>query len=259
MFKILTCSLAFVAVAASSAAAQDNWSWHKALAAGKTIEVKNIEGTISATPASGDEVQVIAHKRGDTRDVDIKVEEDADGVTICTIYDDGDDCGSRGNNRRHHNVWRDRDDGRVDFEVRVPRGVRFAGRSVSGDVEATGMTADVTASSVSGDVRVATTGIVEATSVSGSIHASMGRMDWDDLSFSTVSGDIVLTFAQDLNATVKFHTVSGDFESDWPMTVTSTRNNSYGPRGGLSGTIGSGGHRLAFNTVSGDVELRKAH
>lgn len=253
MFKHLTLVVAMIGAGSTVAAAQNPWTWHKALAAGKTIQIKTVEGTVVATPASGNEVEVVARKHG-RNDVDIKVEENADGITICTVYNDDDDCDSRGGNHNHR--WRDRDDA-VDFEVKVPRGVKFNGSSVSGDVEATGLTADVSAASVSGNVRISTTGVATASSVSGSIRARMGSNNWEDLSFSTVSGNITLEMPQDLNATVRFNTVSGDFDSEWPITLTSTRKSSYGPRGGIRGTIGTGGRDLSVSTVSGNLELRK--
>ena len=64
MHRTIVLALGLAALTASGAAAQEPWSWHKALAAGKTIEIKNIEGDITATPASGNEVEVVAHRRG---------------------------------------------------------------------------------------------------------------------------------------------------------------------------------------------------
>lgn len=257
MHRTIVLALGLAALTASGAAAQEPWSWHKALAAGKTIEIKNIEGDITATPASGNEVEVVAHRHGNTRDVQIKVDEDADGVTICTVYGDADDCVSR--DHRHSRWNNDVDDGAVDFEVRVPRGVRFAAHSVSGEIEATGLTADVDVGTVSGDVRVATTGLVEAASVSGSLNVRMGRADWDGtLEFTTVSGDITVEMPATLNASVHYNTVSGDFDSDWPVTMRSTFRGRGPGRANVDGTIGTGGRELRFSTVSGDVELRKA-
>lgn len=83
--------------------------------------------------------------------------------------------------------------------------------------------------------------------------ATVGRSDWTGaLKFSTVSGDIDVEFAGDLNADVELRTVSGDLDSDWPMTM-----NSAG-RGQVRGRVRAGGRELSFSSVSGGVELRKA-
>lgn len=256
VFKEISLACALVMFAPALATAQTNWTWHKTLAAGRTIEIKNISGDISATPASGSEVEVIARRHGSGSEARINVEEHAYGVTICTLYDSGEDCQDLNGSR--HDRWHDGDNQDVDFEIRVPRGVVFEGHSVTGDVTATNLTADVDAGSVSGSVRVATSGIAHASSVSGSVHARIGRNDWNDLAFSTVSGNIVLELPADLNTDVKFNTLSGNFDSDWPITITSSSRNRYGPRDGLRGTIGSGGRQLSVSTVSGSLELHKA-
>ncbi|HUP90356.1 MAG TPA: DUF4097 family beta strand repeat-containing protein [Longimicrobiales bacterium] len=255
MFKSLGMAIGLVLLAGTTASAQDNWTWHKALAAGKTLQINNVIGNITATAATGSEVEVVARRRN-ADDVQIKVKESSNGVVICTIYHNNDDCGEH--HESHRGNRRSAQDERVDFEVRVPRGVELSVGTVQGRVEATGMTADVNASSVTGDVRVSTTGIASATSVSGSIYVRIGSNDWDALSFNTVSGDIVLELPAQPDATVHFNTVSGDFDSDWPISVTTKRESMYGPRGGLRGTIGRGNRRLSFSTVSGDVELRQS-
>ena len=234
-----------------SAWAQDPWTWHKVMPAGKTLEIKGIIGSIVATPASGNEAEVTARKtarRGNTDDVEIRVVETADVVTICAIYDGRDHCDNEGRGPSNSN---DHKDTNVNFEVRVPRGVLVNASTVIGRVEVTGMTADVMASSVTGNVRVSTTGVAEASSVSGSLNIKMGSMDWNQLSFNTVSGDITIEFPDDLNTAVTMTTISGDLNSDWPITFTTTSERR------IRGTIGKGGRRLSLSTISGDVELRK--
>ncbi len=252
MKSILGAALLAVVVAAPAAAQDDTWSWRKAVPAGQTVEVRGILATISATAASGNEVEIVARKtarRGDPAAVRIVVDEHADGVTVCALYDDRTDCDAEHSGDGHNRE----NDTRVDFEVRIPRGVKFTGQNVVGAVEATGLDARVQASTVSGNVRVSTSDIAHASSVSGSLDVRMGRSDWSgDLRFSTVSGDINLEFAGDLNADVEMSTVSGDLDSDWPMSMRATG------RRHVRGRIGAGGRELSFSTVSGSVEIRRA-
>ena len=251
----LTIAAVLILATAPAAAAQntDKWSWHKAIPAGKSIEIKGIIGDITATPATGTEAEVVATRKGrryDASSVKIEVVEHADGVTICALYDDDDDCDQNGRGGSNN---RDNNDTEVDFEVRVPRGVRLAARTVIGDVHATGMTADIDANSVTGNVNVSTSGLVEANTVSGSIRARIGRTDFDRLDFRTVSGDIVLETPSDLNTNISFTTVSGAVNADWQIQMRGSNLN--GRR--IRGTIGNGGRELSFSTVSGDVELRR--
>lgn len=249
MKTILGVTLLVSMAAAPAAAQNDSWTWRKVVPAGQTVEIRGIIGDIRATAASGNEVEIIARKSGDPESVRIEVDEHANGVTVCAVYDDRASCDSESRrNHSHRNI-----DTEVDFEVRIPRGVKFTGNSVSGRVEATGLDARVKAGTVSGSIRISTSDIASASSVSGSITASMGRTDWsDELKFSTVSGDIDVEFAGDLNADVEMSSVSGDIDSDWPLSVTTARRHA------VRGRIGSGGRDLSFSTVSGSVQIRKA-
>ena len=141
----------------------------------------------------------------------------------------------------------------VDFEVRVPAGVRFEGTTVSGDVEATDLRSEVSATTVSGDVRVSTSEVAWATTVNGYLDVEMGSDDWEKLEFSTVSGDITLRLPSGIDADVRFSSLSGDFESDFDLAGETRRGRWIGSR--VRGTIGDGGRTLRLNTVSGDVSV----
>lgn len=259
--KRFTQALLLTAVMAAPAAAQDSstWTWRKAVAPGRAVEIKGINGDVVATAATGNQVEVVAKKsarRSDVDDVKIEVVEHAHGVTICAVYPTP--RGKRPNECQPGNAGRssnENNDVEVDFEVRVPRGVLFAGRTVNGSVRAIDMTADVKATTVNGSVRVRTTGLAEATTVNGSVTVRMGRANWaDDLAFSTVNGAILLEMPEELNAEVEASTVNGSLSSDWPMTV----RGRWGPRR-MNGKIGNGGRSLSLNTVNGDIELRRVN
>lgn len=247
------------AMTAGPAAAQDTWSWHKAVPAGRAIEIKGINGDITATAAAGNEVEVVARKsarRDDPASVRIEVVEHAGGVTICALYPNvrgkpANEClpGAGGRSSSRNN------DVEVDFEVRVPGGVRFTGNTVNGSVRATGLSADVQANTVNGSVRVSTAGLAEARTVNGSIDVRMGRANWDDtLEFQTVNGGISIELPENVDAEVSASTVNGSMSSDWPMTM----RGRWSPRH-MNGRIGRGGRELALQTVNGDIELRRAN
>jgi hypothetical protein len=224
---------------------------------GDVLEVEGISADISAGLAEGDRAEVVAAKHGrsgDFGDVDFEVLEDEQGVTVCVIYR----TRRGGWTSCEPGGWDDKDlhdiDVSVDFVVRVPAGVDFVGRTISGDVEAEALRSNVMARTVSGRVSVSTSEIAEAATVSGSIRASLGKADWDgDLRFKTVSGGITVQMPADLHADVSFQSLSGDFDSDFPITVLSSGHRWIGGR--LRGTIGDGGRRLDLATVSGDVRL----
>ncbi len=198
----LVCGFVVLSAAAVPAAAQD-FEWRGRIARGDEIEIKGINGSVFAEFTSENEVEVTAEKRGrryDPDDVEIEVVEGPDGVTICAVYPSRrgrpNECepGSRGRMNVRNN------DTRVTFIVRVPAGVRFVGRTVNGDIEAIDLQSEVEAYTVNGDIEVSTTEHATATTVNGSIGASIGA-DWNGaVEFETVNGSIVLDLPANIDA-----------------------------------------------------------
>src|SRR5437899_614364 len=77
---------------------------------------------------------------------------------------------------------------KVNFTVRLPENLRFAGQSVNGDVKAQDMGRFVRASTVNGSVRVSTKAWAELSSVNGSIDASMSRAQSSSTTFPYAMG-----------------------------------------------------------------------
>lgn len=269
--KIVRRPVALVAVVmagATIAAAQESpFRWSGALERGQVLEVRGISGSITAERASGSAAEVVAEKHGRSSDfdeVEIRVDEQRDGVILCAVYHperyDTEGCDLDDRDRGRDEDWRREREIRVDvdFVVRVPEGVELVASQVSGDVEARDLRGDVTASSVSGDVHVSTTGVAEAHTVSGSLDILMGSLDWTRLDFRTVSGDITLRLPESLSTDIAFESLSGDLDTDFDLRLEGRRSRRWvGSR--VRGTIGDGGGRsLTLETVSGDVRLHKA-
>ena len=256
--RSLTIAALLSATTVAVGAAQD-FNWHGRLAPGKRLEVKGVNGDVRAVLASGAEAVVNAAKharRSDPDEVEIKVVEHEGGVTICAVYPTPRRA-RRENTCEPGHEWHsstEDNDVTVDFEVQVPAGVEFDGRTVNGEMSAEGLKADVKAGTVNGSVRVTTTGLAEASTVNGSVYVQMGRADWsDELDFSTVNGGITLIMPANLNTEVRANTVNGDIDSDYPMTV----QGRFGPRR-VRATIGAGGRSLSLSTVNGGIKLRKS-
>jgi len=253
----LSCLMMLVFGGGQPVAAQTDFNWRGALAAGRVIEIKGVNGNVEARAGSG-MVEVRAEKRArrsNPEEVRIEVVEHAEGVTICAVYPNADSSrpntcvpGEGGQMSVRNN------DTSVNFVVSVPAGVRFRGKTVNGEVEAVGLAADVDARTVNGSIRVTTSGLVSARTVNGSIKAELGRADWTDaVEFKTVNGGIELSLPDSLSTTVEAETVNGDIRSDFPLTVTGRFSKRR-----LSGTIGGGGRELRLKTVNGSVHLRRA-
>jgi hypothetical protein len=255
-----SCAMVFALAAAPLAWAgqAEDWSWSGKVAKGQQLEIKGVNGGITAEAATGDAVEVRATRtaqRSDPASVQIKVVEHAGGVTICAVYPTPE--GSERPNecapgRGGHSNTRDNDT-KVEFKVRVPAGVRFAGNTVNGGIEAKGLQSDVEARTVNGGIAVETSGLAEAETVNGGVSVRVGRADWSGTNrFHTVNGGITVELPASASAEVRAKTVNGDIETDFPLTVSGKIS-----RRSLSGTIGSGGRTLEMETVNGGIHLRK--
>jgi DUF4097 and DUF4098 domain-containing protein YvlB len=214
----------------------DEFDWSGTIAQGDQIEIKGVQGSITASGTSGGQVEVSATKSGtqdDPADVTIEVVQHSNGVTICAVYPDvpgqpANEClpGDQGS------IGASNNDVQVTFTVSVPTGVVFVGRNIAGAVTANDLESEALLVTVSGNVTVETTEIAEAAR---------------DLTFAAVSGSIDVEVPSNTNAVVEAGTVSGTIDSDFPLT---------GPDNDKTGILGTGGPTLFLGTVSGNIRLR---
>jgi hypothetical protein len=147
-------------VARVSGAADFQWTGN--VAEGKSIEIKGLNGDISAEPANGNQAEVIAvrsSKRSDLESVKVQLVEHANGVTICALYqlEDGtfNTCEpGAGSKNQSTTVNIRNNDVRVDFKVRVPARVGFIGRTVNGEITAASLASNVVTHTVNGSIKI---------------------------------------------------------------------------------------------------------
>lgn len=255
-------SLFLVMAAAMPLAAQRraDFQWSGSLGAGGTVSVRNISGDVKVTPSTSGKIEVVGFKHGSGRGLDrvkANVEQTSRGVVVCVLYDDNDSC----DNNNHSNSrgrWNRDDDccnASIDFEVAVPANLLVDAGSVSGDVDVSGAHGDVRASSVSGNVVLdhLHANSISANSVSGDVEVRVDELTGTgDFTFHSVSGDVTLEVPRDFGADLSMTTVSGDIDSDFPITLGNGRMN----RRSMNARIGAGGRRLDVSTVSGDLKLK---
>lgn len=234
------------AIATTGVVPSDTFHWQGRIPAGQSIEINGVYGSIRAEPATGDRAEVMAFAAGrqlDPSEVQVEMLQRADGVVFRAHYPglgvDESGLASAGV--------------RVDFRVRVPKGVRFIGRTVNGSVEALSLRSDAAAYTVNGDVRMSTAGEAHAETVNGSIRASLGR-NWSKraLQFSTVNGGITLEMPSRVNAIIHAKTLHGGISTDFSVPVQSRLAGRT-----ASGALGKGGPEVKVNTVNGNIQLRR--
>jgi len=241
----------------------DEFRWNGPVAPGQTVAIKGVNGSITAEPATGNEVQVIAVKtarKSDLNSVQIKVVPHSGGVTICALYPSpsGDlpDCASDSSEiiRSTSNHRLENNDVQVNFTVKVPARVGFIGKTINGDISATSLSGNVTTRTINGSIRISTSGYAEASTINGEISARLGDAQWNTpLNFKTINGAINLDLPQNLNTDVEAETLNGQINSDFPINLTTLKDRRH-----LRGRIGVGGRELLLKTLNGSINLRLA-
>ena len=138
------------------------------------------------------------------------------------------------------------------------------------DVTAEGVTGDFTATNVNGEIWLTgLTGSGEIKTVNGNVQASFARAPADATSFHTVNGNLDVTFPSELSADLEFRTMNGDVFTDFgvetltqPPTIERTRNGGGRPVMRMNRNsafrVHSGSETHSFNTLNGDIYVRKA-
>jgi hypothetical protein len=232
-----------------------SFSTKQSIAAGGTIRVDNLNGSIDVEGSDNPTTTVTAVKqwrRGDPSMVRILVEPGNNGVTVCALWGDEKSCDDHGDHGYHGNRHNDVS---VQFTVHVAKGVKVDLNTVNGSVDVSGATASVDAETVNGRVEVATLGgPVNARTVNGNVHATIEHLikSNEPLELESVNGSVQLEAPADLSADVDAETTNGGIQSDFPLTISSGMIGKH-----IHGTVGQGGRRVQLHTTNGSVKLRK--
>jgi hypothetical protein len=298
--RSLRIALSLVTLVPSLAAAQilgrdaEVFTRNEAVARGEWFRFFAPIGDITVTEGTGTQVEFRAEKilrNGRVTDIGFELRRTGEGVTICAVFDDNDECTDDGlRSDRRWNWSRNFRPPSLNVTIRVPAGVRLRIHSGNGDVGVTGAHAELIARSGNGRVRVSgTAGEVEATSgngevtvenvrgpvtansgngdvrvttVQGPVSARSGNGDLlvrmtqvradADMEFTTGNGRIEVTVPADFNADIDASTGNGGIRTDFPIQVSGRISKTR-----LRGTIGQGGRRLRLVTGNGEIELRR--
>jgi len=247
----------------------------------RTLDVRTISGSIRVTGDAGTDVRLEATTSIDAetqegvaaarRDLVIEGREQGTTVAIAVRDRGAATCGEQGPWRQDAAWWdRRRYDASVTLTIRVPRDVRVRLCTVNGgEVVADGTLGDFDVSNVNGRIVLkGMRGSGRASTVNGGIEATFDAAPRTESLFKTVNGDIAVSLPRDLSAELRHKTFHGsvftDFDTvDLPSTREPTRRPGeprfvYRRRGFTNVRVGTGGPVLTFDTLNGDIQVKRA-
>ena len=162
----------------------------------------------------------------------------------------------------------------IDLVITVPVHTSLSLHSVNdGNISVTGVDGEFDINNVNGEVDLKNIGgSVVAHALNGHVVVTFNRIDpQKPMAFSSLNGDIDVTFPADLKANVSLRTDNGEVYSDFdvkvqPNTPQQTVEDDRG-RGGkyrvkidknVRGTINGGGQEIQFKNFNGNIYIRKA-
>jgi hypothetical protein len=235
-------SLAGLAIAVSlQLASAKDFQKNYVLPSGGHIIIENILGDVKVTGYKGSVIIAVAKKKGI----------DSDSVEILdTSFGNRIEIHIRPTQFQPMNAT-------VNFEIRVPNSIEYNFARLSsfgGNVVVSDVVGRLRAESVRGNVALRDVrGLVSASSFSGNVKIEMGEgQDRNNMSFSSISGNIDISAPSNLDALVEMSSASGILKTDFPLEIQESR---YGPGRSARGRLGKGKQILHIRSVTGRVSL----
>lgn len=225
--------------------ATDTWTRTYPITASGTLAIANTNGRITIEAADTDTIDITAERlvKAGTEDaaneqlalIDMREEVSPDRVSL--------DSSTRGISL---NVSR-----RINYTVRVPRGVSVTLRSTNADINATGLEGAFHAASTNG--RITGTGLrggVDVSTTNGVITLTLAALADSGVAAETTNGAVTLTLPRSSSATLSSRVTNGTITHenlDIQMSESSRRR--------LDGRLGAGGPPIRLETTNGAVKL----
>ena len=232
-----------------------------------TLRAHLVSGSITVKGADIKEVVVEARARGDEAHAGGR----AEGMKRIPMTSTGLNIEAENNNVR---VSTDSYQRTIDLTITVPIHTSLSLHSVNArNIVVSGVDGELDINNVNGEVDLKNIGgSVVAHALNGHVVATFSRVDpQKPMAFSSLNGDIDVTFPADLKANVSLRTDNGEVYSDFDVKVQPTApqqtvedNRGKGGRykvqidKNVRGTINGGGQEIQFKNFNGNIYIRKA-
>lgn len=229
-----------------------------------------LSGSITVKASQGKEIVVDAKVRGGEREED-EPERSAKGMRRIPMTSTGLSVEAENNDV---NVRTDSTRRTVDLTITVPVHTSLSLHTVNdGNITVNGVDGELDANNVNGEVELTNiSGSAVAHALNGKVVATFNRVDGQKpMAFSSLNGEIDVTFPPDIKANVSMRTDNGEVYSDFDikMQTSAPQPNVEDNRGKggryvvkvektVHGTINGGGPEIQFKNFNGNIYIRKA-
>ena len=159
----------------------------------------------------------------------------------------------------------------IDLVIQVPAACSMKLSTVNGgDIQVENVNGDLEVNNTNGSITLKKiAGSAVAQTVNGEVRVEFTRVNADKaMSFSSLNGDVDVTFPSSLKATVQLKSEQGEIYSDFDVQMQKTEarvdKNEQGKgkyrvtiEKAMRGTINGGGQEIQFNNFNGSIYIRK--
>jgi len=252
---------------------EDRSTEHKSYSGVHELIIDNITGDIELTAYSGASIEMDVEKTLSARSNDrlaiarkeISLAERREGGLVELTVDGPFRCHCGDNSVHFHGdqLYRFK----YTFKVRVPRAIALELHTVNGSrISVEGTAGDFHVSNVNGSIDMRDVeGAGEVHTVNGEVKVTFARNPTGATSFRSVNGTLDVAFRANLSADLKLKTFNGGMYTDFPVTTSPVAAHPeqrdgkmiWGRNRTTAVRIGSGGPELSFDTLNGQILIRK--
>jgi hypothetical protein len=258
---------------------KDNETIHNeyTLSADGQVKIYNLSGSIIVVSYEGNKAIVDINKTIYARSTEamqdakssFKLGTDSDnGLVLYTAapYD------TRPNTNREDYNFNENDNRywvHLDYSIKLPRSASVHASTVNdGDIIINNIDGEISVKNVNGDIALDNIkNTKEVTTINGDIKMSYNSFETSNCSYTTINGDITLAAPSNLSAEVEFKSMNGEIFTDFDdYKVLSNLQKKTESKSGsktyrldmIEGiVVGSGLSKLKFETLNGDIFIKK--
>lgn len=223
--------------------ARDSLEETRPLDADGRFELENVNGKVTLTTWSRNEVQIEAERAAISEEalgrIEVAIDGEGDAVRVKTRYG------------KSQAWFFGNSPGKVDYTITLPAGASARVQTVNGPVTVHGLTGNLEVVSVNGPLELyGLGGEVQGQTVNGPIQARFDSVPSDaHHTFKTVTGGIEITLPEGTGGRLEATTVTGAIDCDLPLDVKIKKKRK------LEGRLGPGGGSFDLSTVNGGIDL----
>lgn len=174
-------------------------------------------------------------------------------------------------NIRHVNHRRIDYNVKLDFIVRIPQGMNLRASTVNeGEMIVKNVSGKLHVNNVNGGIAIQNAqSATRAHTVNGNVEVTYLKNPAEPSSYHTINGDINVKYQGNLSADLTFKSMNGEYFTDFdnyqlmPSELEENKNKSgestkYRVSSRSPIRIGSGGLKLKFETLNGDIYIKKS-